>query len=86
MGQKKWYVVIVGKAVGVFTSWWVVGSLYHQSVEIASPDSYLAMECYRLEVAPLVVGVAGAQHQSFPTEEEATQAFRDEVSKGTVKS
>lgn len=44
------------------------------------------MECYRLEVAPLVVGVSGAQHQSFPTEEEATQAFRDEIVKGTVKS
>ncbi|KAF8734972.1 hypothetical protein AX14_002990 [Amanita brunnescens Koide BX004] len=60
MARKKWYAVIVGKAVGVFASW--------------------------LQVAPLVLGVAGAQHQSFPTEEEALHAFRDEVMKGTVKS
>jgi len=59
MAGKKWYVVIVGKAVGVFGSW--------------------------LEVAPLVVGVSGAQHQSFPTQEEAIQAFRDEFMKGSVK-
>ncbi|KAF8630677.1 hypothetical protein AX15_002821 [Amanita polypyramis BW_CC] len=59
MGKKKWYVVTVGKAVGVFATW--------------------------LEVAPLVTGVSGAQHQSFPTEEEALQAFRDEFSKGSVQ-
>ena len=29
--------------------------------------------------------MSGAQHQSFPTEEEALQAFRDEFSKGRVK-
>lgn len=27
MVGKKWYVVIVGKAVGVFASWWVVPSV-----------------------------------------------------------
>jgi len=56
---KKWYVVTVGRSVGVFTSW--------------------------LEVSPLVNGVSGARHQSFPTKEEAIQAFADEISKGQVK-
>ncbi|KAK2463257.1 hypothetical protein APHAL10511_004912 [Amanita phalloides] len=56
---KKWYVVIVGKAVGVFSNW--------------------------LEVAPLVTGVSGAQHQSFPTEEEALRAFMDGCATGKVK-
>ncbi len=27
MAGKKWYVVTVGKAVGVFGSWWVVPSV-----------------------------------------------------------
>ena len=67
----------------MFASWWVIPSITGVS-KLRPPDSCL-IEYYRLEVAPLVVGVSGARHQSFPTEEEAMQAFRDEVMRGRVK-
>lgn len=80
MVGKKWYVVIVGKAVGVFASWWVI-----PSITGVSELTHVRLNNYRLEVAPLVIGVSGARHQSFPTEEEAIQAFRNEVMRGRVK-
>ncbi|KAJ7045549.1 hypothetical protein C8F04DRAFT_1065244 [Mycena alexandri] len=60
MGKRKWYVVTVGRDVGVFETW--------------------------LEVSPLVTGVSGALHQSFPTEEEAHEIFLLEQSRGHVKT
>ncbi|PFH51502.1 hypothetical protein AMATHDRAFT_2959 [Amanita thiersii Skay4041] len=60
MARKKWYVVTVGAAVGVYTSW--------------------------LQVAPLVIGISGASHQSFPTEAEAVQAFATANARGEVKA
>ncbi|KAJ7188199.1 hypothetical protein C8R46DRAFT_1054008 [Mycena filopes] len=38
-----------------------------------------------LQVSPLVTGVSGALHQSFPTEEEAYRMFDEEQSRGNVK-
>ncbi|KAJ7783213.1 hypothetical protein B0H16DRAFT_1495958 [Mycena metata] len=60
MGKRKWYVVTVGRDVGVFQTW--------------------------LEVSPLVTGVSGALHQSFPTEEEAHEIFLLEQSRGHVRT
>ncbi|KAJ7647302.1 hypothetical protein FB45DRAFT_1100393 [Roridomyces roridus] len=38
-----------------------------------------------LEVSPLVIGVSGAMHQSFPNREEAERVFEQERRKGTVR-
>ncbi|KAJ7703163.1 hypothetical protein B0H17DRAFT_1042004 [Mycena rosella] len=59
MAKQKWYVVIVGKEVGVFENW--------------------------IEASPLVIGVPGALHQSFSSEEKANQLFAEAQEKGTVK-
>ncbi|KAJ7924846.1 hypothetical protein B0H13DRAFT_1976335, partial [Mycena leptocephala] len=59
MAKRKWYVVTVGRQVGVFKTW--------------------------IEVSPLVTGVSGALHQSFPSEEEAQEVFAQAQSTGHVK-
>lgn len=57
--RRKWYVVIIGRNIGVFPNW--------------------------LEAGPLVEGVSNAVHQSFPSEEEARQAFVLAFSKGQTR-
>ncbi|KAJ6499914.1 hypothetical protein C8R47DRAFT_268585 [Mycena vitilis] len=59
MVKRKWYVVTVGRDVGVFKTW--------------------------IEVSPLVTGVSGALHQSFPSEEEAQAVFDEAERKGNVR-
>ncbi|KAJ6593933.1 hypothetical protein B0H19DRAFT_1092925 [Mycena capillaripes] len=59
MAKRKWYVVTVGRDVGVFKTW--------------------------IEVSPLVTGVSGALHQSFPSEEEAQIIFDEALIRGDVR-
>lgn len=43
------------------------------------------MPAPRLDVAPLISGVSGALHESFPTREEATFVFMQQRDKGNIK-
>ena len=76
MPKRKWYVVIVGRDIGVFSTWYELFGLAFIGIIHST---------FRLEVGPLVKGVPNAVHQSFLTRAEATRMFTEQQAKGTTR-
>ncbi|KAJ7680354.1 hypothetical protein DFH06DRAFT_1162810 [Mycena polygramma] len=55
------------------------------TVVLARTEACCSSKVPRIEVSPLVTGVSGALHQSFPSEEEAQTVFDEAERKGNVR-
>ena len=74
--RKKYYVVSVGKCVGVFDNWFDK-CVYLLPLLLLNPD--------RLDVQSMTSGVSGNCHVSFTSYEEALSSYNDLKAKGRVR-
>lgn len=77
--KETWYVVSVGRQVGVFQGMYVMTSLLHEHVQAI--DGNFAP---RHHVQPLVSGARGACYRKYRSREEALAAFQDALDQGVL--
>jgi cadmium resistance protein CadD (predicted permease) len=73
---KGWYVVTVGKQVGIFADWFV-----HLSIS----NYFFSLMVFRMTVSPLVLSVSGAVHKKFATRAEAEAVFTAALNSNNVR-